>query len=123
MSHEAPDFRLLLECLADRLPKFLEALLAQPDAALERLELRSGTPLLQRGDTAQALYVVVTGLLRATARREDGSELTLSVFGRGEMAGEIAILTGGGAYSAPLQWTWLMRCTLAGSLDKTLLPP
>ena len=100
MSHDAPDFRLLLECLSDRLPKFLQALLAQPDAALERLELPSGTPLLRRGDTAHALYVVVSGLLRAAARQEDGTELTLSVFGRGEMAGEIAILTGGGVYSA-----------------------
>jgi CRP-like cAMP-binding protein len=100
MSNEAPDFSTLLLCLSDRLPKFRAALLAQSDAGLEQVEMRPGEPLLRRGDTAHALYVVVDGLLRATAIREDGSELTLSEFGRGEMAGEMAILAGGGVYSA-----------------------
>ena len=100
MSNEAPDFPALLGCLSDRLPKFRAALLAQPDAGLEQVEMRRGEGLLRRGDVAHALYVVVDGLLRATSTREDGSELTLSEFGRGEMAGEMAILAGGGVYSA-----------------------
>ena len=49
---------------------------------------------------ANALYVVVAGLLRATTIQDDGGDLTLSEFGPGEMAGEMAILAGGGVYSA-----------------------
>jgi NTE family protein/lysophospholipid hydrolase len=39
-------------------------------------------------------------MLRATTVQDSGRELTLSEFGPGEMAGEMAILAGGGIYSA-----------------------
>jgi predicted acylesterase/phospholipase RssA/CRP-like cAMP-binding protein len=99
MNHETLDVSRLLDCLSERLPGLRQALLARPDE-LERLELRAGAPLLIKGEVATAVYVIAKGSLRATAARADGSELTLSEFGAGELAGEMAILTGGGVYSA-----------------------
>jgi CRP-like cAMP-binding protein len=100
MNHETADVSQLLDCLSGRLPALRQALLADREAQLDRMELRAGTRLLSKGEVATAVYVIASGLLRATATREDGSELTLSEFGAGELAGEMAILTGGGVYSA-----------------------
>ena len=100
MTHQAPDYSRLLECLTERLPAFRQALLDLAKADLERMELAAGAVLLRKGEKANALYVVVAGLLRATTIQDGGGELTLSEFGPGEMAGEMAILAGGGIYSA-----------------------
>lgn len=100
MTDPAADFPVLLECLADRYPSFRSALLEQSLADLEYLEIAAGEVLLLQNDKAHSLYVVVSGMLRATTLLEDGRELTLSEFGRGEMAGEMAMLAGGGSYSA-----------------------
>ena len=100
MTDQAADFSGLLECLSDRLPAFRQALLDQSRADLERVESRAGEVLLRKGERARSLYVVVSGTLRATTLLADGRELTLSEFGRGEMAGEMAMLAGGGSYSA-----------------------
>jgi len=111
-SREAPDFANLLECISDRLPKFRAALLVLPAGSLELVEARQGQVLLRRGEVARGLYVVVDGWLRATMTRADGSEVTLSKFGRGEMAGEMAILTGVGVNSASV--TVLENVVLVG---------
>ncbi|HKQ24231.1 MAG TPA: cyclic nucleotide-binding and patatin-like phospholipase domain-containing protein [Burkholderiales bacterium] len=100
MTDQAPDYSKLLECLDDRLPAFRQALLDHAKTDLERVHVAAGEVLLRKGEKARALYVVVAGLLRATIIQDDGGELTLSVFGPGEMAGEMAILAGGGVYSA-----------------------
>ena len=100
MTDQAPEFSKLLECLEGRLPAFRQALLEQANIDLERVDLAAGEVLLRRGEKASALYVVVAGLLRATTIQDGGGELTLSEFGPGEMAGEMAILAGGGVYSA-----------------------
>jgi predicted acylesterase/phospholipase RssA/CRP-like cAMP-binding protein len=100
MTEETAEAAQLLDCLAERLPVLRGALLADPHAQLERVDLRAGALLLTKGDAASATYVIASGLLRATAVRDDGSELTLSEFGEGELAGEMAFLTGAGVYSA-----------------------
>src|SRR6266446_6224724 len=100
MTDQAPDYFKLLECLSSRLPAFRQALLELGKADLERVELAAGEVLLRKGEKASALYVVAAGLLRATTVQDGGGELTLSEFGPGEMAGEMAILAGGGVYSA-----------------------
>ena len=96
----SPDFPKLLECLSDRLPTLRLALLKHAVDELSFVSPRSGDVLLRKGEKAEFLYVVVGGLLRATTIQEDGRELILSEFGPGEMAGEMAILAGGGIYSA-----------------------
>ncbi len=97
MPSESPDFPHLLECISDRLPTFRDALLALPPGSLEVVTLHAGEGLLRGGDTAHALYVVAQGLLRTTATRADGSETTVSVFHRGDIAGEMASLGWAGA--------------------------
>ena len=100
MNHATADFTELLDCLSDRLPALRLALLAQPASQLEKVEVKANERLLAKGEVASAVYVIAAGALRATAEREDGTELTLSEFGQGEIAGEMAILAGGGVYSA-----------------------
>ena len=100
MIQATADFTELLGCLSERLPALRLALLAEPAAELEKIEIRAGDLLLAKGEVASAVYVIVSGALRASAQREDGTEFTLSEFGQGEIAGEMAILAGGGLYSA-----------------------
>ena len=49
MTQQAPDFSKLLECLADRLPAFRQALLEQAGADLERVELAAGEGIAAQG--------------------------------------------------------------------------
>ncbi len=57
---------------------------------------RSGGELLFReGEPADCLYVVRSGRLRALMKQEDGSERVVGEIGRGEVVGELALLTGG----------------------------
>ena len=100
MSYATADFTSLLECLSDRLPVLRQALLVESAAELEKVDVRAGERLLVKGEPASAVYVIVNGSLCASAEREDGTEFTLSEFGQGEIAGEMAILTGAGVYSA-----------------------
>ncbi|MEO8304978.1 MAG: cyclic nucleotide-binding domain-containing protein [Betaproteobacteria bacterium] len=94
------DFAELLDCLSGALPVLRDALLAGARDDLEKVEMSAGDVLLRQGEPAQALYVVTAGRLRADVNQDDGSQLTLSEFGPGEMAGEMAILVGGGVYGA-----------------------
>jgi NTE family protein len=61
-------------------------------AELETLNLKRGDVLVRQGETADALYVVVTGRFSVTVagRREMLAEL-----GPGQPVGEIAFLAGG----------------------------
>lgn len=94
------DYAELLDGLGARLPALRDGLLAGARADLGSVELPAGGVLLRRGEVARALYVVAKGRLRATMVQEDGSELALSEFGPGELAGEIAILSHGDVHSA-----------------------
>src|SRR5262249_56152997 len=61
-------------------------------AELETLNLKRGDALVRQGETADALYIVVTGrfLVTVAGRREAVAEL-----GPGQPVGEIAFLAGG----------------------------
>src|SRR3954466_11512347 len=100
MHESVPDFPKLLECLSEKLPALRLALLKHAVDDLALVRLVTGDVLLRKGETAEFLYVVVGGLLRATSLQEDGRELILSEFGPGAVAGEMAILAGGAIYSA-----------------------
>ncbi len=100
MTDPSTDCSSLLDCIAQALPALRQALIEQARADLERVELAAGEILLRKGEQAQSLYIVAAGRLRASTIQEDGRELVLSEFGRGEMAGEMGMLAGGGLYSA-----------------------
>ncbi|HEU5084052.1 MAG TPA: cyclic nucleotide-binding domain-containing protein [Acidimicrobiales bacterium] len=59
---------------------------------LEWVPVRAGTRLFEQGDEGDAAYLVVTGRLRAFRRGEGDVEIEVGEVGRGEMAGEMALL-------------------------------
>jgi predicted acylesterase/phospholipase RssA/CRP-like cAMP-binding protein len=100
MTIEASDLSALFAPLAGRLPLLRAALLADPPGDLAKVTLSAGDVVLRAGEPADALYVVAQGSLQATLRRDDGTEVAAGNLGPGEIAGELAILTGGGKYGA-----------------------
>lgn len=82
--------RLLEATLADVLGELDEALLARLLPRLTTIEVAGGMVLLQEGDPSDAIYLVLSGRLIATAR---GGEV-LGEIGRGEPIGEMGVITG-----------------------------
>src|SRR5260370_31022455 len=54
---------------------------------------RGGASILREGDPADAMYRVVGGRLQAIARHPDGTETQVGEIGRGEVVGEMALIT------------------------------
>lgn len=53
------------------------------------------TVLFEKGRPGDALYVVLSGELKATVLSPEGKEVIFSIMGTGEVIGEIALLDGG----------------------------
>ena len=53
---------------------------------------RKNTVIIERGDDANALYMILEGQVKAYVADEDGKELILSQQGRGSVLGELALL-------------------------------
>ncbi len=70
-----------------------DGVLADLSARAQRIELASGSTLFHYGDEGDALYLVTTGRLRATLPSGDREEVVGDA-GRGEVVGEIALVTG-----------------------------
>jgi predicted acylesterase/phospholipase RssA/CRP-like cAMP-binding protein len=67
---------------------------AAVEAEADFVSLSSGEILFREGDAGDALYVVLTGRLRVVVAVPDGESRTLAEIGRGEVVGEMALLTG-----------------------------
>jgi len=101
---------LLLDVLREELGGLDETSWAKLLPRIRWTDVAAGEALFREGDSADAMYVVVSGRLRATRRDEEG-ERTIGEISRGETVGEMALLTGG-TRSATVQ---AMRdCVLAG---------
>lgn len=61
---------------------------------IEAVRLPGGSVLFQQGDGADCLYIVVSGRLRVSIDRPDGTEQVLGEVGRGDAVGEMALLIG-----------------------------
>jgi predicted acylesterase/phospholipase RssA/CRP-like cAMP-binding protein len=68
--------------------------LADLVSELEFVSLSGGEILFRSGDDGDALYVVLSGRLRIIAERSDGTGEVLREAARGEVVGELALLTG-----------------------------
>jgi NTE family protein len=64
-----------------------DAALDEVVEALEWMHLDGGDPLFEQGDAGDALYLVVSGRLRVTVARDDGSRFVVREVGRGENVG------------------------------------
>lgn len=60
--------------------------------SFERLVLRTGEVVFNEGDVGAHAYVVETGEIRISRRRDGDQELTLAHLGRGDLFGELALL-------------------------------
>lgn len=60
---------------------------------LEWRYLSNGDVLFKEGDTADGMYIVVKGRLRAMVKTDDGSEHSIGEIGPSEVVGEYALLT------------------------------
>jgi CRP/FNR family transcriptional regulator, cyclic AMP receptor protein len=62
---------------------------------------RRGVVLIQEGDQGNTLYIVQTGRVRAFAADDTGKEITLGLYGPGELIGEMSL--DGGPRSANVE--------------------
>ncbi len=100
----------------------LRALLGDTDDALiarigERVQWRSlvaGEVLMAQGDPGDAMFVTLSGRLRVNVRDAEGAERVLREVGRGEVLGEMSLITDE-ARSATVT---AMRDSLLARLDK-----
>lgn len=60
----------------------------------EEVYLQSGQVLIQQGEKGDSLYLVISGRLRAFVKSDEGKEIIVGEIGRGELIGELALLTG-----------------------------
>jgi NTE family protein len=72
-----------------------EPALQQIESEVEVVGVPGGAVLMREGDTADCLYIVLSGRLRVTVERSEGGEQAVAELGRGESVGEMALLTGG----------------------------
>ena len=71
-----------------------ESTLKAVESRLEPVQIASGEILFREGDAGDCLYVLIYGRLVITVRGENGEEEIIGEVGRGEVVGEMAILTG-----------------------------
>lgn len=60
---------------------------------LDARVVANGEVLMRQGDAADGLYLVGSGRLQVKIEREDGSEEVINEIGRGDLVGEMALLT------------------------------
>jgi CRP-like cAMP-binding protein len=72
-------------------PRDLDALVQV--ARVRRLAPRE--ELVHKGDEGGQIFLIVKGRLKATTPSREGSEVTFSIMGPGEVCGELALLAGG----------------------------
>ncbi len=59
----------------------------------EAQALPGGAVLMRQGDPADALYLVSVGRFRVAIARDDGTETVVAELGRGDIVGELALIT------------------------------
>ena len=91
----ATDFDGLREALMPLIGKVTDDEVREIEASGEWVDLEGGLRLFSKGDTADAMYLLIHGRLRASVTAGDGSEEVLGEVVRGEAVGEMALLGAG----------------------------
>lgn len=98
--------------IEDRLPPaLLEALASRGNSRT----FRANAILITEGDAGDALYIVVTGRLRAYASSADGRDVVLSEHGPGEYVGELSL--DGAARSASVRTLEPSTCRVVQGVE------
>ncbi|MBS3966269.1 MAG: Crp/Fnr family transcriptional regulator [Truepera sp.] len=85
-----------LKAFLRQVPLFKDVPQRAIDIAAEAMQLRSfeaGSTLFREGDTGEALYILVSGLVKVSKVDLDGHEKTLAIFQSSEVLGEMALLS------------------------------
>ena len=77
----------MFSCLDDEAIRYFEKVAV-------RKRFSKNTVLLSKGDESDSLYIIVSGKVKVTVHDEQGKEVVLAVFGRGEYFGEMAAIDG-----------------------------
>jgi CRP-like cAMP-binding protein len=75
--------------------------LAQVEHELVRERVHGGATLFNQGDEGDSLYVLIHGRLSVSVMTDDGRERVVAEIGRGEVVGEMAVLTGDPRFAIP----------------------
>ena len=91
------------------------ATLNQLQTDLEPVHLPGGALLFAAGAAGDSMYVVLSGRLRVSIERDDGSKETVRELARGDTVGELALLTGEPRSAAvrAIRDTWLVQISRA----------
>jgi NTE family protein len=81
--------------LARLYPDLDPAFLRSVGGEFEQISVAGGHTLMRRGDPSDSLYILVSGLLVASLTNDDGQLVRLGEIGRGELIGEMSLLSGG----------------------------
>jgi predicted acylesterase/phospholipase RssA/CRP-like cAMP-binding protein len=73
---------------------FDEATLKAVQSSLEPVQIPGGEILIRQGEPGDSLYILVHGRLQVTIRNDKGKEEVVGEVARGEIVGEMAVLTG-----------------------------
>lgn len=84
---------LLQQYLRSFLGELEPAALALLREKLQWQEVRGGEVLMEQGAPGDAMYLVVSGRLRAHVRQDDGRERAVREMGRGQVVGEMSLYT------------------------------
>jgi NTE family protein len=84
---------LLARLLREYLGPLDEAALNTLRQHLQEVSLAGGEVLMTQGEPGDALYISLSGRLRASVRDADGQERVLREMGRGQVIGEMALFT------------------------------
>lgn len=71
---------------------------------------RKGTVLIEEGDRGDALYIILSGRLRAFSSAANGREITFGIYGPGEYLGEMSL--DGGPRSASVETLEASSCSV-----------
>lgn len=88
--HDELLYRLLQTSFGD----LDEAAIRELWPLLEWIEISGGQTLMQQGEPGDALYLLVSGRLRAYVRGDDGPPRPVGEITRGEIVGEMSLFTG-----------------------------
>lgn len=99
MNEHTPDIQTHHQALLDQhLTEFLGAIEPEALALLRKrlrwVEIAGGETLMEQGDPGDALYLSVSGRLRAYINDESGTPKPVREMGRGQVFGEMSLYTG-----------------------------
>lgn len=85
----------LTACIAGSYPELCKILQQNPDIKLSEIILAPGDHLFKQGDSADAVFFISQGILRAQVSQKDAAEIVAARLEPGDLIGELGLLVQG----------------------------